>query len=216
MIEYAQTSGTKLLVALTEHIELAGVALLIALVLASSITLLLLFYPALRQASVYILSLLYAIPSFALFALLIPLTGLGRTTAIVVLVVYAQYTLVRTFLAGLTQVDASILEAAKGMGMTPWQVFFTVQLPLAKPALFAGLRLTATSTIAIATIASTINAGGLGTILFDGLRTMSLVKLLWGILLTVGLSLLATYTLYLLEELLKKDYTSQRNESNHA
>lgn len=205
MIEYFQQSSDKLVAALIEHIEITGLALLFALLLSSVVTIALLFQPALQRSSVYVLSLLYAIPSFALFALLIPVTGLGRTTAIVVLVIYAQYTLVRTFLSGLTQVDDSVIEAATGMGMTKWQTFFKVQLPLAKASIFAGLRLATSSIIAIATIASTINAGGLGTILFDGLRTMSMPKILWGILLTVGLSLLANLIFYLLEELLKTD-----------
>ncbi|MGZ7204740.1 ABC transporter permease subunit, partial [Streptococcus pyogenes] len=91
---------------------------------------------------------------------------------------------------------SAIIEAARGMGMTDWQVFLKIQLPLAKSSVFAGLRLASSSIIAIATIASTINAGGLGTILFDGLRTMSMTKLVWGIFLTVGLSLLFNLILY--------------------
>ncbi|MGT2959586.1 ABC transporter permease [Streptococcus caballi] len=205
MIDYVKTSSDKLIQATIEHLEISLLALLIALVFASVLTICLLFNPKIRQSSVYLLSLLYAIPSFALFALLIPWTGLGRRTAIVVLVVYAQYMLVRTFLAGLTQVDQSVLEAAIGMGMTRWQLLWKIQLPLAQSSVFAGIRLAASSIIAIATIASTINAGGLGTILFDGLRTMSMAKLLWGILLTVALSLLANLVLYLLEELFKND-----------
>ena len=136
---------------------------------------------------------MYAIPSFALFALLIPITGLGQTTAIIVLVIYAQYILVRTFLSGLSQVDKHVIEAAKAMGMTK--------------SFFAGLRLASTAIIAIATIGATINAGGLGVILFDGLRTMNLTKLLWGIILTVGLSLLTNLIIYLVEELFQKEYS---------
>ncbi len=208
MIEYFQSASDQLITALVQHIELTAYALFFALIFASIVTVILMFYPKLQQVSVYVLSLLYAIPSYALFALLIPFTGLGSATAIVVLVVYAQYTLVRNFLAGLTQVDASVVEAAKGMGMTQWQVLTKVQLPLAQPAIFAGLRLAATSIIAIATIAATVNAGGLGTVLFDGLRTMSLVKLAWGIILTVGLSLLVNLLLYLFEELFKNEKVS--------
>lgn len=205
MIDYFKGSSDKLITALIEHIELTSISLVFALIFAGLVTVLLLFYPKIRQASVYILSLLYAIPSFALFTLLIPLTGLGQRTAIVALVIYAQYTLVRNFLSGLTNVDSSILEAATGMGMTKWQVLTIIQLPLAQSSIFAGLRLATNSIIAIATIGATINAGGIGTILFDGLRTMSLVKLLWGIILAVGLSLLANLLFYLIEELFKNE-----------
>lgn len=205
MIDYFKGSSDKLITALIEHIELTSISLVFALIFAGLVTVLLIFYPKIRQASVYILSLLYAIPSFALFTLLIPLTGLGQRTAIVALVIYAQYTLVRNFLSGLTNVDSSILEAATGMGMTKWQVLTKIQLPLAQSSIFAGLRLATNSIIAIATIGATINAGGIGTILFDGLRTMSLVKLLWGIILAVGLSLLANLLFYLIEELFKNE-----------
>lgn len=205
MIDYFNGSSDKLITALIEHIELTSISLVFALIFAGLVTVLLLFYPKIRQASVYILSLLYAIPSFALFTLLIPLTGLGQRTAIVALVIYAQYTLVRNFLSGLTNVDSSILEAATGMGMTKWQVLTKIQLPLAQSSIFAGLRLATNSIIAIATIGATINAGGIGTILFDGLRTMSLVKLLWGIILAVGLSLLVNLLFYLTEELFKNE-----------
>lgn len=205
MIDYFKGSSDKLITALIEHIELTSISLVFALIFAGLVTVLLLFYPKIRQASVYILSLLYAIPSFALFTLLIPLTGLGQRTVIVALVIYAQYTLVRNFLSGLTNVDSSILEAATGMGMTKWQVLTKIQLPLAQSSIFAGLRLATNSIIAIATIGATINAGGIGTILFDGLRTMSLVKLLWGIILAVGLSLLANLLFYLIEELFKNE-----------
>lgn len=205
MIDYFKGSSDKLITALVDHIELTSISLVFALIFAGLVTMLLLFYPKIRQASVYILSLLYAIPSFALFTLLIPLTGLGQRTAIVALVIYAQYTLVRNFLSGLTNVDSSILEAATGMGMTKWQVLTKIQLPLAQSSIFAGLRLATNSIIAIATIGATINAGGIGTILFDGLRTMSLVKLLWGIILAVGLSLLANLLFYLIEELFKNE-----------
>jgi osmoprotectant transport system permease protein len=205
MLDYLRTSSDYLFQALMEHVEISGLAMVFALIFASISAVFLLFHEEIRQASVYLLSLLYAVPSFALFALLIPLTGLGKTTAIIVLVLYAQYSLVRTFLEGFLQVDSAIIEAARGMGMTDWQVFLKIQLPLAKSSVFAGLRLASSSIIAIATIASTINAGGLGTILFDGLRTMSMTKLVWGIFLTVGLSLLFNLILYLIEELLKED-----------
>lgn len=208
MIDYFKTSSDKLITALIEHIELTSISLAFALLFASVMTVILLLVPKIRQVSVYLLSLLYAIPSFALFTLLIPVTGLGTRTAIIVLVIYAQYTLVRTFLAGLTQVDNSVIEAATGMGMTKWQLLVKIQLPLAQSSIFAGLRLAASSIIAIATIASTINAGGLGSILFDGLRTMSLPKMLWGIILTIALSLLANLIFYLIEELLKNESVS--------
>ena len=201
MLEYFQQSSGQLISATIEHLVLTLEALGIALILASLLTIVIVRFPRLENVSVYGLSLLYAIPSFALFALLIPWTGLGQLTAITVLVLYAQYILVRTFLTGVHKVESSIVEAARGMGMDFWQVLFKVQLPLAKSSIFSGIRLSIISIVAIATIAATINAGGLGRILFDGLRTMSLVKLAWGILLSVGLSLFLSLVISLVEVL---------------
>ena len=86
--------------------------------------------------------------------------------------------------------DPAVVEAARGIGLTDMQTLFKVQVPLAKVALYAGIRLAVVSTIGISTIASAINAGGLGDLLFEGLRTMNMIKVLWGSLLSAGLAIL--------------------------
>lgn len=134
-------------------------------------------------------SVLYSVPSLALFALLIPVTGLGKTTAEIVLIAYNQYLLLRNFISGLYQVDPAVIEAAEGMGMRRLQVLWKVRLPLSKKAFFTGIQLAVVSTIGIATIAAMINAGGLGTILFDGLRTLNIYKIIAGSVLSAGLAL---------------------------
>ena len=205
MIAYFKADADKLVQASLEHVQLTVSALFFALVFAFILTGLLYFLPKLREVSVYILSLFYAVPSFALFALLIPVTGLGKTTAIVALAAYAQYILVRSFLAGHLEVDPSLIEAAQGMGMTKGQILRKIRLPLAVPAIMSGIRLAATSIIMIATIGATIQAGGLGTILFDGLRTNSIPKLVWGIILSIAITLWVNLFLYLIEEICKPE-----------
>ncbi|MGP1404765.1 MAG: ABC transporter permease [Catonella sp.] len=187
MISYLINSYNKLLTALFQHIAIVVVTMLIAVCIAGIITLLMQNKKALPGMVITVLSVFYSIPSLALFALLISFTGLGRTTAVIVLVVYAQYILVRNFSMGLNEVDKGILEAAKGMGMSETEIFRKVQFPLAAGSFVAGIKLATTSTIGIATIAASINAGGLGTILFDGLRTLNIVKIFWGTILTVAL-----------------------------
>jgi osmoprotectant transport system permease protein len=160
-------------------------------------------YPKiLSKVLIHAFSVVYSIPSLALFAILIPVTGLGKVTAITVLVVYNQYLLLRNFIAGLNEVDSAIIEAATGMGMTNMQTLFKVRLPLSKKALFTGVRLAVVSTIGIATIAASINAGGLGSILFDGLRTMNVNKILWGSILSAGLAIGVNALLSKIEEVL--------------
>lgn len=188
MIDYALNSWDKLAEALYEHLEMLAVTLVIGLLLAALLTTAAMFSRSLSRILVYLFSIIYSVPSLALFAVMIPLTGLGKTTAITVLVVYSQYQLLRNFIAGLNGVDPAIIEAATGMGMTKLQILARIRLPLARRALFTGVRLAAVSTIGIATIAAFINAGGLGDILYDGLRTMNIYKILWGSILSAGLA----------------------------
>lgn len=189
MIAYASKYYDKLLAATLEHLEIVLVTLLISLALAALLTVACSYSRPLSGILLNLFSVVYSIPSLALLALLIPVTGLGKKTAIIVLVIYNQYLLLRNFLAGLGEVDRGVVEAATGMGMTHMQLLWKVQVPLAKRALIAGLRIALVSTVGIATIAASINAGGLGTILFDGLRTMNVAKILWGSLLSAALAI---------------------------
>lgn len=159
--------------------------------------------------------MLYSIPSLAMFAILIPLTGLGKTTAILVLVIYNQYLLLRNFLTGLREVDESIIEAATAMGMKKMQLVLLIQLPLSKKAIFAGIRIAIVSTIGIGTIAASINAGGLGTILFDGLRTLNTNKIIIGSILSASLAIVAHYGLRGIEVKLEKSFLNQNDNLSH-
>lgn len=189
MIEYALEYPDKLYFPLLEHIQMLLITLILSLILSSILTIMTIYSESLSNVLVYTFSIIYSIPSLALFALLIPLTGLGQTTAIIVLVLYNQYLLLRNFTEGLNEVDPAVTEAAIGIGMNKIQLLFKIKIPLSKKAIFTGVRLAVVSTIGIATIAAFINAGGLGSILNDGLRTVNTVKILWGSILAAGLAI---------------------------
>lgn len=205
MIEYWNSSSQRLIAAFFDHMELVYIALAIAFVIAILIVFFFIQKERWLSRLVYFFSALYSIPSFALFALLIPLTGLGSTSAIIVLVLYSEYVLLRTFITGIKEIDPMIIESAIAMGMTEKELFFRIQLPLAAKSIFSGVRLALTSIIGIATIAATINAGGLGTIIFDGLRRQSLVVMLWGTILTVVLTLLSNLLLQIIEKIMLRN-----------
>lgn len=207
MIAYFQRSYPTLLAAFWEHMQLVCISLLIALVIAIVTIYFFLRHERWLNRLVYFFSALYSVPSYALFALLLPLTGLGATSAIIVLVLYSEYILLRNFITGIKEIDPIIIESALAMGMTEQQLFTRIQIPLAAPSIFSGIRLTLTSVTGIATIASTINAGGLGRIIFDGLRTQNLVKMLWGTILTVFLIIISNFLLKLIEKFTLKNYT---------
>lgn len=199
MLTFLQKHPDKIYKPLLEHVQLVVITLLISVAIAVLLTVLSTQYQKVGQVLMNLFSVVYSIPSLALFALLIPVTGLGRTTAVVVLTAYNQYLLLRNFITGLNEVDPAVREAAAGIGLTRMQMLLKVQVPLAKKAILAGIRLAVVSTTGIGTIAASINAGGLGTLLFDGLRTMNTVKILWGSLLSAALAILMNAMLKLAE-----------------
>ena len=178
-----------------QHLGLVLAVLFFALLLALPLGVLIVRIPWLQGPVLGLLGVIYTIPSLSLFVLLIPLLGLGTVPAVVALVAYAQLLLVRNWVVGLSGLDASVLEAARGMGMSGWQRFIQVEFPLALPMLLAGVRLAALSSIGIGTIAAFINAGGLGVLLFQGVITANYPKIFAG---SLAVSLLAIAINYLL------------------
>jgi osmoprotectant transport system permease protein len=200
MIDYLLRYPDKLLKGFTEHMEIVLVSLVISIAFAATLTIIASYSKTISKLLLNIFAVVYSIPSLALFAILVPLTGLGKGTAIIVLVFYNQYLLLRNILDGFNNVEPSIIEAATGMGMSKSQIIFKVRLPLSAKAIFAGIHLAVVSSIGIATIAATINAGGIGRILLDGLRTLNTVKILWGTLMSAGLAILANELFNIIEK----------------
>jgi osmoprotectant transport system permease protein len=134
---------------------------------------------------------LYTIPSLALFALLIPITGLSYVTVEIALVGYTLLILIRNVVAGLAGVPEDVKDAARGMGLSARQVLWQVEVPLALPAIVAGIRVATVSTIGLVTVGGWIGRGGLGEFIFEGLATFFNTELLLGAVLTVALALAA-------------------------
>jgi osmoprotectant transport system permease protein len=206
MIAYWSANHGRLIDALLEHTRLVGFSLVASIAIASLITMLTMGNKRLSKATVNALGAVYSVPSLALFAILIPIMGIGERTAIFVLTAYNQFLLTRNFASGLDGVDSALIESAAGMGMTPMQILWRVKLPIAFPAILAGVRLASISTIGIATIAAAINAGGLGRILFDGLRTLNPVKIAWGTILSAGLAIAVNILLSAIQRLVERRF----------
>jgi osmoprotectant transport system permease protein len=182
-----------------QHLWLTGISLALALSIALPLGVLAARRPRLRGPLLGVFGIIYTIPSLALFVLLIPLVGLGTVPAVIALVAYAQVILIRNIIVGLLGVDPAALEAARGMGMTPWQRFRRVELPLAMPVILAGVRVAVLAIIGIGTIAAFINAGGLGVLLFTGVAQGHPDKIIAGALGASGLALGASWALRVLE-----------------
>lgn len=199
MISYWQENWQPMMEEVGQHAIMVLASLAIAVVIAIVLVLALLQHQHWLDRLVYVFSLLYSVPSFAFFAILLPVSGLGMRSAIIVLTVYCEYILLRSFITGIRGVNPQLIEVSRGMGMTNWQVFVKVQLPLALPAIFSGIQVALASAMGIATIAATINAGGLGQLLFDGLQSQQPIPILWGVVLTMALTLISAGIIWLIK-----------------
>lgn len=174
---------------LLQHLSMTSLTLILALAIALPIALLITRYRWLNVPVLGLLGILYTVPSLALIILLVPFFGLNAWSVIVAMVIYAQVILVRSLVVGLQSIAPAVLEAARGMGMNPWQRWWQIQVPLILPIFLAGLRIAAVVTIAIATIGAKFGAGGLGSLLFEGIAQAGRYDKIWAG--TIMVSLLA-------------------------
>jgi osmoprotectant transport system permease protein len=173
---------------LVEHIVLSGLAVLIGFALSLGLSLLIRRQARLYDPITWVTGVLYTIPSLALFALLIPITGLSRLTAEIGLVSYTLLILIRNIVGGLESVPAEVRETALGMGYTPRQILWRVEFPIALPVIFAGLRVASVSTIGLTAVTALIGQGGFGFLILEGLLRFFSTPLIIG---SVGSVLLA-------------------------
>jgi osmoprotectant transport system permease protein len=153
-----------------QHLLLTLQAVAIAAAIAVPLALLVVRRRRLAAGIVGVAAVAYTVPSLAMFAILAPVLGIGRTPVLVGLVVYALLVLLRQTLAGLQSVDPAVLDAARGVGYGPVQVTVLVRLPAALPAVVSGLRLATVSTVALTTVGVIVGYGGLGQLMFEGFR----------------------------------------------
>jgi osmoprotectant transport system permease protein len=194
--------GDVLQPALLQHLKLTLIAVAIGFVIAFAAALVAHRTGWFEAPFGLVSALLYTIPSLALFQLLVPFTGLTVTTVEIALVGYTLLILFRNILAGLRSVPADVLEAASGMGLTPTQTLVRVELPLALPAIFAGLRIAVVTTVSLATVAAFVIPQGLGRPIFIALRDYFKTEFIAAGCLAVGLALVADALLIALQRLL--------------
>lgn len=178
---------------LLQHLQLTAIAVGVGLLISLPLAVFAYRHRRAYAPIAFITGLLYTIPSLALFVLLIPITGLSVLTAEVGLVSYTLLILIRNTVAGLNGVPEDVKEAARGMGYTDRHILFRVELPLAVPAILAGVRVATVTTIGLVTVTALIGnaGGGLGKFILDGLRTFFSTETLLGATLSVALALLA-------------------------
>jgi osmoprotectant transport system permease protein len=180
------------------HILLVGVSMLLASLIGIPLGILITRRAALRRWALGAANVVQTVPSLALFGFLIPVPcvgGIGKSTAIVALTLYALLPILRNTYVGITGVDRAIVEAARGMGMTDWQLLRKVEIPLAMSVILAGLRVATVISVGVATIAAAIGAGGLGVYIFRGLAMVNNQVILAGAIPAALLAILADLSL---------------------
>jgi len=189
---YLRDNSETILTALREHVTLTVLTIVISFVIAMPLALLARRYRILAAPILSVAGLLYTVPSLALFSILVPFTGLRPRTVIIGLVMYALLILIRNILTGLDGVPSEVRDAARGMGYSPVLMLWRVDLPIALPAIMAGIRIATVSTIALVTVGATVGYGGFGALILNGFNNnFYRAEIATGALACVALALLA-------------------------
>lgn len=168
--DYLKDRHSDLTSALSQHLEITAWSLVLGVVLAFPLALLARRLPRLQGLVLGTSTMIYTIPSIALFPFLVPFTGISMETVVIGLALYALTILVRSMLAGLTGVPEEVRESARGLGYGRMRLLFRVEVPLALPVIMAGLRVATVSTVALTTIGTLVSYGGLGNLISDGVQ----------------------------------------------
>lgn len=167
--DYVAENFDRILFLLIQHVQVVLLAVAIAALISVAIAIGTERAPRVRAAALSVTGTILTIPSFALFGLMIPIFGLGVVPTILALTVYAIFPILRNTATGLDTVDPSVVDAARGMGMGPWERLRRVRLPLAWPVILNGIRVATIMLVAIAAIGAAVRGPGLGELIFRGL-----------------------------------------------
>jgi osmoprotectant transport system permease protein len=192
------------LVALYEHVVIVVITLAIASVISLAVGIWAARSERVLRWALAASGILYTVPTLAFLALLIPIVGLGRSNAIICMVAFSLMILIRNVAIGIRGVSVDVIDAARGMGMTARQILLQIELPLAAPVIVAGLRIATVTVVSVAVVAAYVNAGGLGTLIFNGISNDHAPKIWTGALSACALAVAADTLLARLEGLLRR------------
>ena len=186
--------------AISEHLQVSFSAVAIGILVAVPLGIILTRYPKIGKKVLAVLGVLQTVPSMVMFGILLPLSGIGRTTAMIVLSIYSILPILRNTYTGISEVPNNYLEAAAGMGMNSFQTLIRVELPISLPVIISGIRLSSVYIISWATVAAIIGGGGLGDIIYMGLSRNNHAMVLLG---AIPASLLAILISFVIGQLAK-------------
>ncbi len=193
--QYLATAYMHILELLWEHIELTAMAVAISVLIGVPLGVLISYQKKLRQPVLGLANLMQAVPSMALLGFAIPFFGIGKVPAIIVVIIYSLLPILKNTYTGISQINPQTREAAIGIGLSRRQLLTKVEIPLALPIIMAGVRISAVTAVGLMTIAAFIGAGGLGDLVFAGIRTVDNNQILAGAIPACLLALLVDYLL---------------------
>lgn len=200
-IQYMGENRDQILSLMGEHIQLTAIAVGCSILIGVPLGILISY---IRQASKPVLgiaNIVQAVPSTALLGLSIPLLGIGTLPSVVMVIIYSLLPIIKNTYTGINGIDPQTVEAAQGIGLTKAQVLFKVKLPLALPIIMAGVRISAVTAVGLMTMAAFVGGGGLGYLIFSGIRTVNNYQILAGAVPSCILALVVDYLAALIEKL---------------
>ncbi len=197
-MEYLAKDYMNILALLWEHVQMTALAVAISILIGVPLGIFIYYHRNFQKPVIGFANIMQAVPSMALLGFAIPLLGIGKLPAIVVVIIYSLLPILKNTYTGLTQINPETREAAVGIGLSPTQLLAKVEFPLALPVIMAGVRISAVTAVGLMTIAAFIGAGGLGDLVFAGIRTVDNNQILGG---AIPACLLALGVDYLLGQL---------------
>ena len=201
LVQYLIENQTQILSLLIEHIKLTAISVGVAILIGVPLGIFISYAAKASKPILCLANIIQAIPSMALLGFMIPFLGIGTVPAIVAVVLYSLLPIIKNTYTGIENINQQTLEAAKGLGLTTFQVLTKVQIPLALPVIMAGVRIASVTAVGLMTMAAFIGAGGLGYLVFSGIRTVNNNQILAGAIPACLLALVVDFLIGLVEDL---------------
>lgn len=200
-IDYLILNKQQILSLTLEHIQLTAISVGFAILIGVPLGILISYIKKLNKPVIGVANVIQAIPSMALLGFAIPFLGIGTLPAVVMVILYSLLPIIKNTFTGIQNINPSTIESAKGIGLKKWQILFKVQIPLALPVIMTGIRISAVTAVGLMTMAAFIGAGGLGFLVFSGIRTVNNNQILAGALPACILALLVDFFIGIVEKL---------------
>ena len=200
-IDYVVQNHEQIISLFLEHIELTFIAVGLSILIGVPIGILISYVRKLDKPILGLSSVIQAVPSMALLGFMIPFVGIGTIPAIIVVILYSLLPIIKNTYTGINGISESMIESAKGIGLTKSQILFKIQIPQTLPVIMAGIRISAVSAVGLMTMSAFIGGGGLGYLIFSGIRTVNNYQILAGAIPACILALFVDYFFSLIEKL---------------